>query len=188
MSARPLTSRRTALGGTAAGLAALAGCDLSGLDPRGGPDAAPAASGGAGTAGGADRPADVVLVSQALTELAATAALVSAVRRRYPRLAAPLQPALRTAPFARGDVDRRQRRPAPEHHRPGSGHGRAGLAAGPGPGAARCSDGSRGFALGARSGALAGLLASMSAAVAQQLAVLPTAPPSDPAAPATGGG
>ncbi len=187
MSARPLTSRRTALGGTAAGLAALAGCDLSGLDPRGGPDDAPAASGGAGTAGGEDRPADVVLVSQALTELAATAALVSAVRRRYPRLAAPLQPALRThrshaatLTGASGDQPPSTTARAPDTVEQAWRRVRAREQ--------RLQRRLAGFALGARSGALAGLLASMSAAVAQQLAVLPTAPPSDPAAPATGGG
>lgn len=172
MSVRPQTSRRTALGGTAAGLALLAGCELGGGDS----EDAPAGS-GRGAAPGPDEAApDVALVSQALAELAASAALVTAVRRRHAALREPLQPLLQTH---RGHLNALT---GASGDQPPSTTSRAPTPAGEALRKVRVREGRTQrrlarYALDAQSGALAGLLASMSAAVAQQLTQLPVAPP-----------
>jgi hypothetical protein len=144
-----------------AGLAALTGCDLDDLDPRGSDDPTPAG------ASGAPVDADQQLVDEVSAELIRLGAVIGAAQRRFPKLRT------RTAPF----------RTLHAAHLDALGSGAA-----PPPvtgvlttaGAAlqdirtqesrlqrRLAD----WSVAAESGALARLLASMSAAVAQQLAV-----------------
>ncbi|MCW2768074.1 MAG: hypothetical protein JWO11_4033 [Nocardioides sp.] len=153
-------TRRAVLGGTLAGLAALSACDLNDLDPRKDADPASAATTGAPV------DADQDLVDEVVTELVRIAALVGAVRARFPRLRRPMAPllALHAAHLGAlgGDV------PEPA------------AAAGQTTAAAALRDirtqESRlqrrlaDWSVAAESGTLARLLASMSAAVAQQLA------------------
>lgn len=151
-------SRRTTLGGGLVGLAALAGCDLGGSEPASSPTP-PAGSG--------DPDADLV---EAVTgDIVATSALVVALGRRHGSLRRPTAelarvheahlevlgsgeptgerpPRTRTTAEALALLRQRELR----HQRLLADH-----------------------ALSARSGRLARLLASMSAAIAQQLALLP---------------
>jgi hypothetical protein len=152
------TSRRTTLGGALAGVAILAGCDLGSDDPGSAP--APSAD--------PDDP-DTGLVAEVVDDLLATLAIVDAVRHRYGSLRRQLGELAK--------VHRAHLAALGSNERPGR--------AGP-----RTADADGALALvrrreqrhqrlltdravEAQSGRLARLLASMSAAVAQQLAVLP---------------
>jgi hypothetical protein len=153
------TSRRTTLGGALAGAALVAGCDLgSDDDPGSGP--APAAD--------PDDP-DTSLVAEVVDDLVATLAVVEAVRHRYGSLRRQLG---ELAKVHRAHLEALGSKERPD---------RAGL---------RTADADSALALvrrrehrherlltdravQAQSGRLARVLASMSAAVAQQLAVLP---------------
>lgn len=152
------TSRRTTLGGALAGVALLAGCDLGSDDPGSGP--APAAD---------PHDPDTSLVADVVDDLVATLAVVEAVRRRY----GPLRRQLGEL----AKVHRAHLEALGSNERPG----RAG------PRTAGAEDALAlvrrreqrherlltDRAVQAQSGRLARLLASMSAAVGQQLAVLP---------------
>jgi hypothetical protein len=151
-------SRRTTLGGALVGVAALAGCDLGGS----GSDSAPTPP-----AGTADPDAELLVAVQ--DDIAATAMLVDALGRRHGSIRRPLAdlarvhgahlevlgsreptgerpPRTRSAEDALALLRTRELR----HQRLLADH-----------------------ALAARSGRLARLLASMSAAIAQQLTLLP---------------
>lgn len=151
-------SRRTTLGGALVGVAALAGCDLGGSEPASSPTP---------PAGSADP--DTELVEAVVDDIVATSLLVDALGRRHGSLRLPLAelarvheahlevlgsreptgerpPRTRTAAEALALLRKRELR----HQRVLADH-----------------------ALSARSGRLARLLASMSAAIAQQLALLP---------------
>ena len=151
-------SRRTTLGGALAGVALLAGCDLGSDDPGSAPT--PAAD--------PDDP-DTSLVEEVVDDLVATLAIVEAVRHRHGSLRRQLGELAK--------VHRAHLEALGSKERPGR----------PGP---RTADADEALALvrrreqrqqrllaegavQAQSGRLARLLASMSAAVAQQLAVLP---------------
>lgn len=152
------TSRRTTLGGALAAVALLAGCDLGSDDPGSSP---PPAS-------DPDDP-DTGLVAEVTDDLLATLALVEAVRHRHGSLRRQLGELAK--------VHRAHLAVLGSHEKPDR----------PGP---RTADATGALALvrkreqrhqrlltdravQAQSGRLARLLASMSAAVAQQLAVLP---------------
>jgi hypothetical protein len=151
-------SRRTALGGTLAGVAALVGCDLGGSEPASAPTP---------PAGSADP--DAELVELVLDDIVAALVLVNALGSRHRSLRQPMArlarvhqahlsvlgsrdpddrrpPRTRTTTDALAVVRKREQR----HQRLLAEH-----------------------AMSARSGRLARLLASMSAAIAQQLALLP---------------
>ena len=151
-------SRRTTLGGGLVGLAALAGCDLGGSEPASSPTPP---TGSAGP--------DAELVDAVMDDIVAVSALVDALGRRYGSLRRPTVQLARVhqahleglgSREATGDRPPRTRNAAEalallrkrelRHQRLLADH-----------------------ALSARSGRLARLLASMSAAIAQQLAVLP---------------
>jgi hypothetical protein len=152
------TTRRTTLGGVLAGVAVLAGCDLGSDDPASAPTPSP----------DPDDP-DAGLVEDVVDDIVATRQLVESLRRRHASLRRPL-----------GELDRMH-----------DAHLEAlGASTSVGRGHARPGGDPDAVALlrarelrhqrlladrasAARSGRLARLLASMSAAVAQQLAVLP---------------
>lgn len=151
-------TRRTALGGALAGLTVLTSCELD-VGPG---DPAPT------TEIGADDP-DAALVEAVADDIVATSVLVAALRRRHRTLRPPLAELARMHDAHRkalGPGERSVPRPPPTADaaaalavlRRREQHHRQLLAE---------------RALSARSGRLARLLASMSAAVAQQLAVLP---------------
>jgi hypothetical protein len=152
------SSRRTTLGGVLAGVALLAGCDLGSDDPDSEP--APAAD---------PEDPDTSLVAEVVDDLVATLAIVEAVRHRHGSLRRQL-----------GELAKVHRA-----HLEALGSNERPARAGP-----RTADAEGALALvrrreqrherllidravQAQSGRLARLLASMSAAVAQQLAVLP---------------
>jgi hypothetical protein len=152
------TTRRTTLGGVLAGVAVLAGCDLGSDDPASAPTPSP----------DLDDP-DAGLVEDVVDDIVATRQLVESLRRRHASLRRPL-----------GGLDRMH-----DAHLEALGASRP-----VGRGPARSGGDPDAVALlrarelrhqrlladrasAARSGRLARLLASMSAAVAQQLAVLP---------------
>jgi hypothetical protein len=152
------TSRRTTLGGALAGVTLLAGCDLGSDDP--GPGPAPKAD--------PDNP-DTRLVAEVVDDVVATLAIVEAVRHRHGSFRRQLGELAK--------VHRAHLEALGSNERPG----RAG------PRTAGADDALAlvrrreqrherlltDRAVQAQSGRLARLLASMSAAVAQQLAVLP---------------
>jgi hypothetical protein len=153
------TSRRTTLGGALAGVVLLAGCDLGSDDPG----SAPA------TAADPDDP-DTGLVADVVDDLVATLTLVEAARHRHGSLRrqlAELAKVHRAHLEALGSSERPDR-PGPRR----AADADAALAL-----VQRREQRLRGLladrAVEAQSGRLARLLASMSAAVAQQLAVLP---------------
>ena len=153
-------SRRTTLGGALAGVALLAGCDLGSDEPG----SAPA------SAKGHEDP-DAALVSNVVDDLVATLTLVESVRHRHGSLRrqlgelAKVHQAHLEALGSSGRSDRRGPRAA-------AASADAALAL-----VRRREQRHQRFmadrAVDAQSGRLARLLASMSAAVAQQLAVLP---------------
>jgi hypothetical protein len=170
-------TRRAALGGAVAALAAVSACDAT--QPTGRTGAASGETPGAPSASASDAPSgtpaatpsadpDTALVDRVLTELAEVSALVAAATRF-----APLRASMRTlAELHAAHRDALDGEPV-------AGRSPAAFA---GPAEAlrrvrareqqtqrRLAD----WALTAESGALARLLASMSAGVAQQLAVLP---------------
>ena len=152
------TTRRTTLGGALAGVAVLAGCDLGSGDPVSGPR--PSAE--------PDDP-DAALVETVADDVVATWQLVESLRRRHDSLRRPLAGLARVHEAhlkALGSTTRPDRRPA----QGGSARQAVVLLR------ARELRHQRllaNRAVAAQSGRLARLLASMSAAVAQQLAVLP---------------
>ena len=162
MSRRPVpsTTRRTTLGGALAGVAVLAGCDLGSGDPASAP---------APTAGPEDP--DSGLVEDVIDDVVAAQLLVETLRRRHRSLRQPLSGLARVhdAHLEVLGSSERSGRGAPRTRNAGDAlavlrsrelrHQRL-LAE---------------RAVAAQSGRLARLLASMSAAVAQQLAVLPEA-------------
>jgi len=148
---KPVTSRRTALGGALAGLVTVTGCDG---DP--GPVETPRAE---TTAPPVD--ADAELVDQVAERIAKAAATVAAARQQSPQLRRSLRPLQRLHAEHLAVLDARAE------------------AAGTHPVArdVRAAETTlqrqlTDAAVRAESGALAKLLASMAAAVAQQLAVL----------------
>ena len=173
------TTRRTALGGVLASLAAVSACDLDRPDDAPSLQAGSRAGSRASSAQAApDDDPDGALVDEVLVELAELTALVTGVGARFPALAAPMR--------ALGDLHdaHREALDAGSDTGPDTGPvtGRSPAKAYSGPADAllrvrsrervaqrRLSD----WAVAARSGALARLLACMSAGVAQQLVVLP---------------
>jgi len=152
------TTRRTALGGALAGMAVLAGCDLGSDDPASGP--APSAE--------PDDP-DAGLVEDVVGDIVATWQLVESLRRRHDSLRRPLGGLAEVHEShlkALGSDTPSGRRPVPGG---GAGQGLVLLRARE----LRHQRLLANRAVAARSGRLARLLASMSAAIAQQLAVLP---------------
>jgi hypothetical protein len=150
--------RRTALGGALVGAAALAGCDLGEADPASSP-----------TPPAVDDDPDAALVDEVMDDIVAAAALVEALGRRHGSLRQPLAALVRVHD-AHLEVlgSREQHGRRPRHTRNASDalalirkrelrHQRL------------LAD----RAQSAQSGRLARLLASMSAAIAQQLTVLP---------------
>jgi hypothetical protein len=157
----PRTTRRTALGGTLAGVAVLAGCDLGDLGSDD-PDSAPTPS------SGPDDP-DASLVEDVADEVAATLLLVETLRRRHGSLRRPLGGLAHVHDAhleVLGASRRSERKPPPTSN---AGEAQVMLRARELRHQRLLAD----RAVAAQSGRLARLLASMSAAVAQQLAVLP---------------
>jgi hypothetical protein len=158
----PRTTRRTALGGALVGVAVLAGCDLGDLGSDD-PDSAPAPS------SGAEDP-DAGLVEDVVDDAVATLMLVETLRSRHGSLRRPLGGLVRVHDAhleALGSSGRSDRRPPQTSN---AGEALALLRARELRHQRLLADRS----VAAQSGRLARLLASMSAAVAQQLAVLPT--------------
>jgi hypothetical protein len=154
------TSRRTTLGGALAGVVALAGCDLGSGDPASAP--APSAD--------PDDP-DAGLVEDVVDDVVATQLLVEALRRRHDTLRRPLGELVRVHDAHLEVLGSSP--PQPSGRRPArtssAGEALAVLRARELRHQRLLAD----RAVAAQSGRLARLLASMSAAVAQQLAVLP---------------
>ncbi|WP_244932322.1 hypothetical protein [Nocardioides sp. W7] len=158
----PPVTRRTTVGATLLGLAAVAGCDLEDLDPRSDPT-----SPGDPVASALPEDADTTLVSGVVGDLTALLASIRAVPRGE---RASFRPLARLHRQHLAELD------APEET--------AGTSTpAPAPVAAvelireeeRLQGRLTTAAVAAQSGELARLLGSMSAAVAQQLAVLPRA-------------
>jgi hypothetical protein len=152
------TSRRTTLGGALAGVAMLAGCDLGSDDPGSAP--APTAD--------PDDP-DTGLVAEVVDDIAATLAIVEAVRHRHGSLRRQLG---ELAKVHRAHLEALGSNERPDRPGPRTADAGAALAL------VRKREQRHqrlltDRAVEAQSGRLARLLASMSAAVAQQLAVLP---------------
>jgi hypothetical protein len=146
------------LGGALAGVAVLAGCDLGSDDP----DSAPAPP------SGAEDP-DAGLVEDVVDEVAATLLLVETLRRRHDSLRRPLGGLARVHDAhleALGSSRQSGRRPPRTSN---AGEAMAVLRARELRHQRLLAD----RAVAAQSGRLARLLASMSAAVAQQLVVVP---------------
>ncbi len=159
----PRTTRRTALAGALAGGVVLAGCDLGDLGSDD-PDSAPAPS------SGAEDP-DAGLVEDVVEEVATTLLLVETLRRRHDSLRRPLGGLARVHAAhleVLGSSRRSGRRPSRSSN---AAQALAALRAQELRHQRLLAD----RAVAAQSGRLARLLASMSAAVAQQLAVLPEA-------------
>ena len=154
------TSRRTTLGGALAGVALLAGCDLGSDDPSSTP--APAK--------GQDDP-DAALVSDVVDDLVATLTLVESVRHRHGSLRRQLG---ELAKVHRAHLEALGSTGRPDRRGPKAAGATADAALAL---VRRREQRHQRFmadrAVDAQSGRLARLLASMSAAVAQQLAVLP---------------
>jgi hypothetical protein len=152
------TSRRTTLGGALAGVAILAGCDLGSDEPGSTP--APAAD--------PDDP-DTGLVADVVDDLTATLAVVEAVRHRHGSLRRQLG---ELAKVHRAHLEALGSHERPDRSRPRAADADGALAL-----VRRREQRHQRLladhAMQAQSGRLARLLASMSAAVAQQLAVLP---------------
>lgn len=165
MLARAVTTRRTALGGAFAGLLAVGGCEL---DPR--TDDAPE-----NPTDGQDDPPDTVLVDDVLLELDALVTLLVTARREHPELREPLRPLLALHREHAAALGGRDPRLSVRARRTARGTPDVVLG--------QISERERraqrrlvDAAMAARSGAVAQLFASMSAAVAQQLVRLPSAP------------
>lgn len=171
---------------------ALAGCDLSDLDPRSAPSSGtPSAAPTLQAPAPADQVADVATLRAALDEVLAASALVEAVVARHRRLRADLRPVL-AMHRAHADLLSRAAPPASTSgSSPSSSPSTGASAAAPAPAAhaprrpgaalalvrrteATTGDRLTGWAVEARSGTFARLLAGMAAGVAQQVAVLPT--------------
>jgi hypothetical protein len=152
------TSRRTTLGGALAGVALLAGCDLGSDDPGSAPT--PAAD--------PDDP-DTGLVAEVVDDLVATLGIVEAVRHRQRSLRRQLG---ELAQVHRAHLEALGSNERPDRPGPRTAGADAALAL-----VRRREQRHQRLladrAAQAQSGRLARLLASMSAAVAQQLAVLP---------------
>jgi hypothetical protein len=155
-------TRRTTLGGALAGVVVLAGCDL-GDNGSGDPASGPAPS------AGPDDP-DAQLVEEVVDDIVATTSLVEALRRRHDSLRRSVAPLVRVHDahlevLGGGQASGGRRPPPTKNAAEAMGllrsrelrHQRL------------LEDG----AMAAQSGRLARLLASMSAAVAQQLVLLP---------------
>ena len=158
------TTRRTTLGGALAGVVALAGCDLGSGDPA----SAPAPSDDPNDPNDPDDP-DAGLVEEVIDDVVATQLLVEALRRRHDTLRRPLGELVRVHDAhleVLGSSAPSGRRPAQTSS---AGEALAVLRARE----LRHQRLLANRAGAAESGRLARLLASMSAAVAQQLAVLP---------------
>lgn len=161
------TTRRTAIVGGLGSLAFVAGCDLDDLDPT--DDST--RSGGEPEDSEPAQDADAALAEQVLRELQELIELVSAERSTYPHLSRSLtslidlhsahREALGGEPLAALTARQHSQGPAAALTLIRARELRA---------QRRLAD----WSVAARSGALARLLASMSAAVAQQLIVLPT--------------
>ncbi|HEV7876420.1 MAG TPA: hypothetical protein VGP00_07075 [Nocardioides sp.] len=165
-----VATRRAALGGALASLAAVSACDVA--RPAGRPgDAAPGAPFGDGATRGGDP--DTALLARVLAELGEVSGLVAAASRLAP-LRAPMRAlgelhAAHLAALAGRPATGAS--PAPAFEGPGEALGRV---------RAREQQAQRRLAawsVAAESGALARLLASMSAGVAQHLAQLPAVLP-----------
>lgn len=154
----PRTTRRTTLGGVLAAVTVLAGCDLDPRDPDSSPE--PSAD--------SDDP-DAGLVEEVAVDIVATRRLVESLQRRHGSLRRPLGELVRVhdAHLAALGSSRRSGRAAP---RSGSEADALSLVRAR---ELRLQRLLADHAVAARSGRLARLLASMSAAIAQQLAVLP---------------
>ena len=169
------TTRRTALGGVLASLAAVSACDLDRPDDAPSLQAGSRAGSRASSAQAApDDDPDGALVDEVLAELAELSALVTGVGSRFPALAAPMR-ALGDRPDAH-----REALDAGWDTGPDTGRSPAKAYAGPTEALLRVRSRERvaqrrlsDWAVAARSGALARLLACMSAGVAQQLVVRP---------------
>jgi hypothetical protein len=151
----PSLTRRTALGAALVGLVTISGCDLDDLDPRSDP-----ASPDAPAASAPPVDADTTLVAGVVGALSETLAAATAVRRRDRAAFRPL-----------AQLHRR-------HLRELDGEPSAAVGGRVAPAALvgqeqQLQQSLAAAALAAESGELARVLASMSAAVAQQLAVLP---------------
>ncbi len=152
------TTRRTTLGGALAGVAVLAGCDLGSGDPASSPS--PSA--------GPDDP-DAGLVEDVADDIVATQLLVEALRRRHGSLRRPLA-GLARVHDAHLEVLGSSRRSGSRPPRTGNATEALAVLR------ARELRHQRLLvdrALAAQSGRLARMLASMSAAVAQQLTLVP---------------
>ena len=154
----PCVSRRTTLGGALVGVAALAGCDLGGSGPASSPDQ---------PAGSADP--DAELLEAVKDDIVATSALVAAVGRRHDSLRRALAGLARVHEAHLEVLGSRE----PTGERPPRTRSAADALALLRRRELRQQRLLADNALSARSGRLARLLASMSAAIAQQLTLLP---------------
>lgn len=148
------------------GLVAVAGCDLDDLDPTS--ESAPGSGGSA-----PPQDADSDLLEDVTTTTDAVLMLVAALRRRHPALAGTLRP------LGEMHVAHRTALGGPERsasHPPMTTRGPAAALALVRDRELRFQRQLADWSVAARSGPLARLLAAMSAAVAQQLAVLPRTP------------
>jgi hypothetical protein len=152
------TSRRTTLGGALVGAALLAGCDLGSDDPGSTP-----------TPGADPEDPDTGLVAEVVDDLVATLTLVEAVRDRHGSLRRQLG---ELAKVHRAHLEALGSDEQPDRHGPRTADADRALALVHGR-EQRHERLLTDLAVEAQSGRLARLLASMSAAVAQQLAVLP---------------
>lgn len=164
-----LTTRRTALVGALGSLALVAGCDLGDLDPTDDPspsDGDPSASEPA-------QDADAALVDQVLAELEDVIEVVAVERSNHPGL----HPALTSlvdlhSAHLKALGGETVTAWTDKHHTQGPAAALRLIRAREMVTQRRLAD----WSIGSQSGALARLLASMSAAVAQQLIVLPPSP------------
>jgi hypothetical protein len=151
-------SRRTTLGGALVGVAALAGCDLGGSGPASSPTP---------PAGSADP--DAELVEAVKDDIVATSVLVDALGRRHGSLRRPLAELARVHEAHLEVLGSRE----PTGERPPRTRSAAEALALLRKRELRHQRLLADHALSARSGRLARVLASMSAAIAQQLTLLP---------------
>lgn len=162
-----LTTRRTALVGALGSLALVAGCDLDDLDPTA--DTSP--SGGETDNSEPAQDTDAALVDRVFDELQELIELVAVERSKYPRL----DPALTSlvdlhSAHLKALGGETVTAWTDKHHTQGPASALTLISSREIRAQRRLAD----WSVRASSGALARLLAAMSAAVAQQLTVLPT--------------
>lgn len=164
-----LTTRRTALAGALGSLALVVGCDLADLDPT----SDPTPSDGDPSASEPAQDSDAALVNLVLGEVQELIELIGVERSKYPRL----HPALTSlvdlhSAHLKALGGETVTAWTDKQHTQGPAAALTLIRARELRAQRRLAD----WSIAARSGALARLLASMSAAVAQQLIVLPPSP------------